>query len=110
SSFNNNIGGDPLEITGFTNTGLTTETFSIGFELVSGTAPGILKYVEFGGITVDEFTTNSATSYGHANAQGAQAVGAAFFGETPEFGQTPPLLEPFSSAGGIDILFDTNGV
>ena len=110
SSTNNNIGGDAVEITGFTNTTSTAVTYSIGFELVSGPQPGKLKYIAFGGgYSIDEFATNSPTSYGHANAAGAEAVGAAFYNNTPEFGQTPPLLEPFSSAGGIDILFDTNG-
>src|SRR5262249_54768281 len=47
--------------------------------------------------------------FGHANAAGAEAVGAAFYQQTPQFGQNPPLLEPFSSAGGTPILFALNG-
>ncbi len=111
SSFNSNVGGDALEIAGFTNLTATATTISVGIELFSGMAPGLMKYVEFdnGLVTADEYTTNSPTSYGHANAQGAEAVGAAFYLQTPEFGTSPPMLEPFSSAGGIDILFDTDG-
>jgi Ca2+-binding RTX toxin-like protein len=37
------------------------------------------------------------------------AVGAAFYGNTPEFGINPALLEPFSSAGRTRILFTTDG-
>ena len=47
---------------------------------------------------------------GHANAAGAEAVGAAFFEETPEYLTDPPLLEPYSSRGGTPILFSSNGV
>lgn len=70
----------------------------------------LLKTIIFGsGITLNDFATNSGTLIGHANAAGAAAVGAAFFNDTPEFGTTPPVLEPYSSAGGVGILFNTNG-
>ncbi len=107
-----NIGGDAVEIMSFTNFASLGygETFNIAIENFSGPNPGIIKYVEFrGAMTVDEYATNSPTSYGHANAAGAEAVGAAFYGDTPAFGQVPPLLESFSSAGGVPILFDING-
>ena len=48
--------------------------------------------------------------FGHANAAGAEAVGAAFFADTPAFGLDPPILEPYSSKGGTPILFGSNGV
>jgi hypothetical protein len=76
-----------------------------------GPPANLLRLVIFGsGVTINEHQTNSGTLYGHANAAGAVAVGAAFYLETPEFGVSPPLLEPFSSAGGVPILFDTAGV
>ena len=50
-------------------------------------------------ITINEFDTQSGTLFGHANAAGAAAVGAASYRNTREFGVFPPLLEPFSSAG-----------
>ena len=42
---------------------------------------------------------NSGTIYGHANALGAVAVGAARYQQTPAFGVSPAVLEPFSSVG-----------
>jgi PKD repeat protein len=70
----------------------------------------LLKAVFFGGgITINDFPTNSGTLIGHANAAGAVAVGAAFFLETPEYGIDPPLLESYSSAGGTPILFGVGG-
>ena len=70
----------------------------------------LLKTVVFGsGNTLNEFQTNSGTLFGHANAVGAEAVGAAFFLETPEYGIAPPVLEPYSSRGGTPILFASNG-
>ncbi len=68
-----------------------------------------MKYVGFGSFSIDEYENFSSTVYGHANANGAEAVGAAFYQDTPEFGVAPPLLESFSSAGLTPILFDTAG-
>jgi hypothetical protein len=56
-----------------------------------------------------EFATNSATSLGHSNAVSAAGVGAAFYDDTPDFGQSPPLIKSFSSAGGIPILLSKSG-
>ena len=103
-----NIGGDPVEVFSFTNSFPST-SFNLRIGNAGGPNPGLMKYVEFGGITIDEYDTASPTSFGHANAAGAASVGAAAYFETPEFGQSPPLLESFSSPGGIDILFDTAG-
>jgi len=70
----------------------------------------LLKTVVFGsGNSLNEFQTHSGTLFGHANADGAEAVGAAFFLDTPLFGVDPPILEPYSSRGGSPILFATNG-
>ena len=70
-----------------------------------------LKLVIFGkDVTINEYATNSSTLYGHANAASAEAVGAAFFMDTPANGTTPPVLQPYSSAGGTPILFDINGL
>jgi subtilisin family serine protease len=62
-----------------------------------------------GNVTITEFDTRSSTLYGHANAAGAAAVGAAFYRDTPAFGVLPPALAPSSSAGPTPILFDTAG-
>lgn len=84
----------------------------ITYDDVDSRGPGatLLKTIIFGSSSFDEHSTNSPTLVGHANADGAQAVGAAFFAETPEFGVAPPLKEPYSSAGGVPILFNTNGI
>lgn len=105
-----NIGGDAVEVFSYTNPENSGNT---SFNLIIGNAggpnPGLMKYVEFGGITINEYDTASPTSFGHANAAGASSVGAAAYFQTPAFGTSPPVLESFSSPGGVDILFDTAG-
>jgi len=76
----------------------------------SGPPATLIKMVIFGSDnTVNEFATPNATLIGHANAAGAVAVGAAFFADTPEFGVSPPQLEPYSAVGGTPLLFDSSG-
>ena len=103
----NNLGGDAVELFGFLNDGTIdvdgvpgpdTE-FDLGIELFAGPRPRFMKYVYFDDMTVNEFDTQSGTVYGHANANGAEAVGAAFYQDTPPFGTFPPVIESFSSAG-----------
>ena len=108
ASIDANIGGDPIEIFGYANTG-PAKTFQLGIERVSGPEPGLIKYVYFGDVTINQFATNSGTTYGHPNTAGGQAVGAARYTQAPAFGVNPPLLESFSSAGGTPILFDLAG-
>lgn len=102
-----NIGGDPIDGGGLD--GFGNLDFSI--ELVGGPVPDQMKAVAFGGISfTDAYTgTNAGTIYGHANAAGANAVGAAAYFNTPAYGVAPPLLNDFSSAGNTPILFDTSG-
>jgi Subtilase family len=107
-----NTGGDAVEVFGFVNPpGSGVTAFNLLITAFGGPAPQFIKYVRFGGgnVTIHEFDTRSSTLYGHANAAGAAAVGAAFYGDTPAFGVSPPLLEPSSSAGPTPILFDTAG-
>jgi hypothetical protein len=104
-----NIGGDAVDILVFQNTGSTTASAQLAVELKSGTAPTQIKYVWFGSVTFNEWTTQSATVFGHANAAGARAVGAADYRATPAFGVSPPVLESFSSRGGTTVLLDTSG-
>jgi subtilisin family serine protease len=76
-------------------------------------APGLIKVVvadNGAGSTIDAFYTPSPTLQGHPGAAGAAAVGASFFAQTPRCGTTGvALLEPYSSAGGDPILFDSSG-
>ncbi len=113
SSTDANVGGDPVEVIQYVHA-MTNTTFNLAIlEHDPGQTqpdPGLIKWIAFSGVTANDFPTYSSTTYGHANCEGAEAVGAAFFAETPAFGTNPPLIEPFSSAGGTPILFDTLGV
>jgi len=108
SSTTSNRGTDPFEIVGGVNTG-TDSLFYLVVSLYGGPAPAKIKYVMFGSATILDYRTNSPTLFGHANAAGAIATGAAFYLETPAYGTNPPVKEPFSSVGGIPILFNTEG-
>ena len=105
-----NLGNDPIEVFSFTNTTGVTADFNIMIVKFAGANPGLIKYVlfNFGG-TIQEFATNSGTLYGHANAVGAEAVGAAAYFNTPAFGVSPPVLNSYSSSGTTPILFDQAG-
>ena len=104
-----NLGDDAVEIVEFTNSGATPVTVNLMIVNFSGTAPGLIKYVYFGPATLNEFDTQSSTIFGHANAVGAEAVGAARYSNTPAFSVFPPILESFSSSGATPILFDRSG-
>ncbi|PSO47728.1 MAG: subtilase, partial [Cyanobacteria bacterium SW_9_44_58] len=112
-SADTNVNGDPVEFLNFTNTTGSAANFNLlitQYLPAGGPTPGKIKYIDFSGGTSDaEFFTNSSTSFGHPNAAGAAGVGAAFYGDTPECGTNPPQVEDFSSAGGTEILFDTDG-
>ena len=111
SQDNNATTQEPVEDLFINNFGSAPKLVDLQIERRSGPVPGVVKWVDFGeGASAIDFATNSGTSVGHANAAGALATGAAFFGQTPDFGVTPPVLEPFSSAGGTSVLFGTNGV
>jgi hypothetical protein len=105
-----NLGGDAVEVFSFTTSSGPARTYQIGLEHVAGPFPSRIKYVYFGSLTVSEYATNSGSAYGHPIAAGARAVGAARYADTPAFGTTPPTLEYFSSAGGVEILFDSSGM
>jgi hypothetical protein len=86
-------------------------TLEISIERWDGPDPSLLKLVMFGNVQFDETYdgTNAGTIYGHANAAGADAVGASAYFLTPAFGGDPPVLNYYSSAGNTPILFDTDG-
>jgi subtilisin family serine protease len=115
----NNIGGDAVELPVIVNLSAQELEVQLGIELVSGPAPGLLKYVWYdlgeAPLGVDTFDTADGTIVGHANAAGAEAVGAAAWYQTQAWGSPlrpqciPACLDSFSSAGGTPILFDRAG-
>ncbi len=100
---------DAVEIFSFVNETGAEADYELVIARFSGATNNLLKYINFGSGTFQEYFTNSSTLVGHSNAAGAVAVGAAAFFNTPEFGVNPPVLEGFSSLGGTQILFDDAG-
>jgi 2-oxoglutarate-Fe(II)-dependent oxygenase superfamily protein len=100
-----NVGGDPFEVFSFGNADPAT-TFGMIILQFSGPDPGLMKTVNVGSgsITIDQFDTRSGTSFGHRPARGGLGVGAADYRDTPAFGQSPPLIETSSSAGGTHFI------
>jgi hypothetical protein len=119
SAIDANIGGDAVEIMGVSAGGPVKAYLVIGkwtgkvgddeYDLGPNPNPGFIKYVNFGSVAITDYATQSGTSFGHSNAAGAVSVGAVRYDVTPEFGETPPVREVFSSSGGVRTLFDTNG-
>jgi len=119
-STNLNRGGDPLEIVAFSNfgnydfdgDGIPDTTFYVSIGLHSGATPGLLKYIAFTNgqpLTIVDFATDSSTTVGHPNAEGAMAVAASAYYFTPAFGTSAPILNSFSSMGGTPLLFSPTG-
>jgi subtilisin family serine protease len=115
----NNVGADAVELPVIVNLSNQELQVQLGIELASGPAPGLLKYVWYdlgsAALDVDTFDTADSTIVGHANAAGAEAVGAAAWYQTQAWGSplrpqcVPACLDSFSSAGGTPILFDRAG-
>ena len=111
-----NTGGDAVEVPEVQSL-MGSVTVNAMFVLAGGPAPTRVKYIVFSqGFTIAEFDTQSGTSYGHNNATGVMSIGAAPFDTTTAFGDPrfagaclPACAENFSSAGGIEILFDAKG-
>ena len=100
-----NTGGDPIEVLPFTVT-QTTQT-NIIIVRASGTSAVRFKYVFFrGNGVVSKYNSGTSTIVGQANADGAMAVGAVLYSNTPAYGVNPPTIASFSSTGGTL----TNGV
>jgi hypothetical protein len=111
-SASNNIGGDPVEVAGYNNTGTTAITLEIVIAKYSGPDPEIIKYIDFGSSTIVEYNTNSPTVVGHANATSAVAVAATPWYNTPVFNTniTRAVVESFSSQGGTPVFITNEGV
>ena len=108
-----NISNDPIEFISFTNPAGSGQTsFNFMISKSSGEPPELIKYVIEGRFAgkIEEYTTNSGTTVGRANAGSAISVGAVDYRKTPNTGATSPVLQHFSSAGGdTPILFDFAG-
>ena len=107
-----NIGADPVEFLGVSYSGTDTVTVDVVITKFAGPAPKRLKYINFGsGSRPLEFDTESATCFGHPNAEGAIAVGAAAYFNTAAFNDNVDVaaVNSFSSSGGVPILFDDRG-
>ncbi len=116
-----NLGGDPVEIAAILNDSGADIAVQVAVERYAGPKPTRIKWVQFGlgsGLAgPTEYDTRSPTTYGHANAALAEAVGAAAWYNTREGGNLlfgdkdcgVACLQGFSSAGGTPILFDDEG-
>ena len=106
-AFYGNMGQDPTEILTVGNSGPPV-TVSIAVQKFTGGEPPPFRLLWIGP-TLLEHKTDSPTLFGHMNAAGAIAVGAANYIRTPVFGQSPPILASYSSAGGTPIVVTAAG-
>ncbi len=105
-----NINSTPIEVLPFTVVADSTET---NFQIIrAATAAGydtsqptILKYIVFRGtLIINEYDVlDASTITGQANAEGAMAVGAVLYTNTPEFGEPAPTVASFSSRGSTPV-------
>jgi hypothetical protein len=108
-----NTNGDPVEVISLTALAANQSTginyLRVG--LFSGTAPSEIKVIAYKNTLGNALASNldDGTIYGHAAADGAIAVGAAAFSQTPDFGVSPPGVESFSASGPTKVMFDVNG-
>jgi hypothetical protein len=103
--------GIASEVLQYNNAGDTDLVAEVLITHFDGPQADPVKYIVYGGGAnlAIQYATNSPTSFGHANSAGAEAVGAAFYQDTPEYGTAPANKEWFSSVGGIPIKFDGAG-
>ncbi|MFL5245277.1 MAG: S8 family peptidase [Gemmataceae bacterium] len=86
----------------FFGNGTNDTQFAVVYQLVSGPAPSMLRWVNFGDDPA-AFGEGAPTTFGQPAAAGAIAVGAVHW-------TTPNQPEPFTSVGGpLTFLFDANG-
>ncbi len=127
TAVDNNTGptgtGDPVEVLSFANIDFWfDETFEIWIvargptDLGAGTTltdvngnPLEFKMIVYRGNTPSEHFPGAPTIVGHMNAEGAEAVGAAYHLNSPYNGVDPALLESFSSWGVTPVLFNYDG-
>lgn len=115
-SIDDNIGGDPVEILVYHNTGERSVQLDLAIARAQGPEPERLKYVVFGGARLGgEYHTRSPTLVGHADASAALSVGAVAWYNTsrvPSYSRAvleAPILNGFSAKGGTPLLYDRAG-
>lgn len=109
-----NIGTDPAELFSYFNPGASATFYLLITRFTPRGNPARLKIIGFSNFSFPTSASalpgiNASTCFGHPNAAGAIAAGAASYDDTPAFGQSPPLLEYYSSKGGIPIYFYPDG-
>lgn len=105
----------------YTNTTGSAQTLDLVITLTDNgddQAPDLIKWVDVlsSGLTIDEYGTNSGTSFAHRNVSEAITVGAVAWYNTPDVPSgsnvtpdDPPVLNDFSSKGGVPIYFEEDG-
>ncbi|MCW3093283.1 MAG: subtilase family protease [Ferruginibacter sp.] len=97
-----NIGSDPIEVLPFVVTANTRTNIMV--VRAFGSKNVRFKFIVFRGeLKFNEYITGTSTLVGQANAEGAMAVGAIRYTNTPAFGVTIPQVETFSSVGGTPV-------
>ena len=114
----NNIGHDAIEMAQIWYLSLDDNPppvdLQVSVELRSGAAPRRIKYLQTA-LDIREYDTQSSTIFGHANAEGAEAVGGAWWFDTAAFGAANhPIcnyacVNSYSSAGGTPLIIADNG-
>lgn len=108
SSTNDNIGGDAFELVSASTNTFGTTDLDIRITYCAGPPPSRIQWITMIGIILSsDPPTIAPTLYGHPNTQFAAGVAAAY--EQQTFAAQTPIVETFSSPGGIPILFDRDG-
>lgn len=105
--------GDPIEVFGYQNTG-KNPTFYLLILKYAGPDVQNLKYILYDDPLF--YLTNppipgilAPTIVGHSKADGAISVGASFYLNTPPYGVDTPIVDGYSSVGGVPNYFDLGG-
>lgn len=107
---NNVLSGDAYEILAYTNTSSFEQTLDFVIFNNGSVAPTKVKFIEFQDQTsFNQYLNDSSTIFGQAAAEGAFAVGAAYYEDTPAYGDSTIDLASYSSRGNPEILFDDDG-
>lgn len=103
SGESDNVGNQtPLEVINFANNGGSPVSFQIGLRLFSGPLVGRIRYQDYGGLSINEYASDSPTISAHAGIPEAVGVGAVPY-------NNQRVREGFTSSGPMTILYDFTG-